>query len=71
MLKPGAIVDGRFALVRRLGAGGAGTVWLAQDSESAGREVALKVLHPRLAESPHARKPSPASANCTGSSRKR
>jgi serine/threonine protein kinase len=49
-LEPGARVDGRYLLRRRLGAGGFGAVWLATDEGAAGltREVALKILHPRL-----------------------
>jgi hypothetical protein len=39
---------GRFSLLRELGRGGAGAVYLAQDSTT-GRQVALKVLHPHLA----------------------
>ena len=41
----GAVARDRFRLVRELGRGGAGTVYLADDME-AGRQVAFKVYHP-------------------------
>jgi hypothetical protein len=43
----GTRLHGRFELVEPLGAGGVATVWRARDLE-AGRDVALKVLHPHL-----------------------
>ncbi|WP_051864690.1 serine/threonine-protein kinase [Streptosporangium roseum] len=43
-------VIGPYRLVRRLGQGGTGEVFLARDPE--GRQVAVKVLHPRLAADP-------------------
>jgi beta-lactam-binding protein with PASTA domain/predicted Ser/Thr protein kinase len=47
----GTIVDGRYRLLHRLGAGGMADVYLAQD-EQLDREVALKLLHRRFAEDP-------------------
>ena len=44
---------GGYYLLRRLGAGGMGTVWEAADAE--GMHVALKVLHPAVADDPEAR----------------
>ena len=40
-------------MIRRLGTGGAGTVWLAEDG--GGTRVALKVMHPALATSEESR----------------
>ena len=44
---------GGYKLLHRLGAGGAGTVWLAEDG--GGTRVALKLVHPALAASEAAR----------------
>ncbi len=48
-LRVGQCLDGRFRLVRRIGAGSTGTVWEADD---AGQRVACKVLHPELSHVP-------------------
>src|SRR5246500_4948884 len=47
----GAIVDGRYKVISRLGAGGMADVFLAED-EQLGRKVALKLLHRRFARDP-------------------
>jgi len=47
MLEPGRELSARVVLVRRLGAGNSGEVWLAHDREP-GRSVAVKVLSPEL-----------------------
>ncbi len=41
----GRVLDGRFEIIRRIGAGGMGSVYLARQT-SMDREVAVKVLHP-------------------------
>jgi eukaryotic-like serine/threonine-protein kinase len=50
-LSNGTVVDGRYRIVSRLGAGGMADVFLAED-EQLGRKVALKLLHRRFAEDP-------------------
>jgi serine/threonine-protein kinase len=47
----GSVVDGRYKIVARLGAGGMADVYLAEDQQL-GRKVALKLLHRRFAENP-------------------
>ncbi|MDE3133700.1 MAG: Stk1 family PASTA domain-containing Ser/Thr kinase [Acidobacteriota bacterium] len=47
----GTIIDGRYRVLHRLGAGGMADVYLAQD-EQLDRQVALKLLHRRFAEDP-------------------
>ena len=50
-LAPGQSLASRFELIRLLGQGGMGQVWLATDAELGG-EVAVKVLDQRLVHRP-------------------
>src|ERR1700761_3267387 len=50
-LSPGAIVDNRYKVLSRLGAGGMADVFLAEDQQL-GRKIALKLLHRRFAADP-------------------
>src|SRR5690606_41961313 len=51
LLGPGTLLDRRYRLVRRLGGGGMGEVWRAEDVVL-GREVAVNVLLRSLTEDP-------------------
>ncbi len=44
----GALVSGRYRLVRLLGEGATGVVWLAADRAFQDQEIALKAIHPRV-----------------------
>src|SRR3954462_14977715 len=48
-LRPGTVVGGKFVLLRRIGEGGVGVVFEAEDTWI-GRRVALKVLHSNLSD---------------------
>jgi serine/threonine-protein kinase len=50
-LDTGTLIDGRYRVLSRLGAGGMADVFLAEDQQL-GRKVALKLLHRRFAEDP-------------------
>ncbi len=50
-LAEGTLIDGRYKVVSRLGAGGMADVFCAEDQQL-GRKVALKLLHRRFAEDP-------------------
>src|ERR1700690_2487906 len=45
------LIDGRYRVLSRLGAGGMADVFLAEDGQLS-RKVALKLLHRRFAEDP-------------------
>jgi eukaryotic-like serine/threonine-protein kinase len=45
----GAVVDGRYRVLRKIGSGGMADVWLADDTHLQ-RQVALKVLHGHFAQ---------------------
>ena len=47
----GTVLGGRYVVERRLGQGGSGQVYAAQDLET-GMRVAVKALHPRIAQNP-------------------
>ena len=49
LLAENTLVDGRYRLLRRIGAGGMADVWCASDSQL-DRRVALKMLHQRFAQ---------------------
>ncbi len=53
-LAPGSLFAERYEIVRRLGTGGMGTVYLARHREM-GRLCAIKLLHPRLLRDAEAR----------------
>ncbi|HEX6023910.1 MAG TPA: serine/threonine-protein kinase, partial [Solirubrobacter sp.] len=50
-IAPETMIDDRYRVLRRLGAGGMAEVWCAED-QVLGRDVALKLLGSRYAEDP-------------------
>src|ERR1700737_9343 len=53
-MKEGDLVTNRYRLLRTIGKGAMGTVWLAQDT-STGLEVALKLIDAKFANEAEAR----------------
>jgi serine/threonine-protein kinase len=49
--EPGAVIDGRYRLLARIGRGATSEIWRAHDAE-ADRTVAIKLLHRALANDP-------------------
>lgn len=47
-IEPGALFKGRYEIIRCLGVGGMGAVYLARDPRYAGFFVALKILYPSI-----------------------
>jgi serine/threonine protein kinase len=54
-LVPGQIISGRYEVVRQLGQGGMGTVWLVRDRKIGGVPRALKLIAVELAHHPGTR----------------
>lgn len=52
MLQAGQQLSARFTVLRHLGTGGHGSVWLARDAQRPDEPVAVKVLHAGLARDP-------------------
>ena len=50
-IEPGAVIDGKYRVVRRIGEGGMGTVFEGENIRIE-RRVAIKVLHEHVASSP-------------------
>src|SRR3954447_11732441 len=53
MLRAGAVIAGKYRVVKKLGEGAMGSVWLAKN-EATDREFAIKVLQPDAAAAPDA-----------------
>src|SRR5262249_31609853 len=46
--QPGVVLAGRYKLLEAIGEGGMGTVWMAQQAETAKRLVAIKLIKPGM-----------------------
>jgi eukaryotic-like serine/threonine-protein kinase len=46
--QPGTVVAGRYKLLEKIGEGGMGTVWVAEQSQPVRRKVALKLVKPGM-----------------------
>ena len=54
-IEEGDVIGGRYRIVRQLGAGGMGVVYLVADLLMDEEECALKIIHPELISNPEAR----------------
>jgi len=54
-LEEGDIIDGRYRIIRKLGQGGMGAVYLVEDMELDNEQCAIKLIHPELVAHPEAR----------------
>jgi serine/threonine protein kinase/WD40 repeat protein len=48
LARAGTVVAGRYKLLKRIGEGGMGTVWLAEQTRPVHRKVALKIIKPSM-----------------------
>ncbi len=47
-IRPGTVIAGRYKLVQRIGVGGMGEVWVAEQTDPVTRRVALKLVKPGM-----------------------